>query len=332
MIRTLGKSEIKVSALGLGCWPIGGLWTAGDGKTPLGYGAIDDSESIRAIHAAIEAGVNFYDTANIYGCGHSEKILGQAVKDRRDKVVISTKFSTVFDEDKKIPLGNDNSPEGIRKACDDSLRRLDTDYIDLYLFHDWGHPAEEAEPVRATLEELVQAGKIRSYGWSTDLIPSIEAFNKSENNTAAQIVFNAFEGNGDLLRYCEKENLAAMARSPLAMGLLSGRYDKSSSITGGDIRSTDTEWMTYFQKGKAAESYLDRLDAIKEILRSDGRSLVQGALAWLWGRSEALIPIPGFKNTKQAVENAKAMEFGPLSKDQVEEVERLVDFKQVFTT
>lgn len=241
-------------------------------------------------------------------------------------MVIASKFSTILDEEKKLPVGNDNSPEAIRKSCDDSLRRLDMDYLDLFLFHDWGYPAKDAEPVRETLEDLVKQGKIRSYGWSTDLLPSVQAFDKSQNNAAAEIAFNLFEGNTTLLDYCEKNNLTAMARSPLAMGLHSGKYNKNSVISGADIRTTKMDWMAFFQDGKPSEDYLNRLEAVKEILTTRGRSLVQGALAWLWGRSENLIPIPGFKNTKQAVENAKAMGMGPLSKDLVREIEKLTNF------
>ncbi len=330
MKKLLGNTGIEVSAIGLGCWPIGGTWTAGDGTTPLGYGETDDNESIKALQAALELGVNFFDTANIYGCGHSEKILGQAFKDRREDVVLATKFSSTFDEDKKLALGSDNSKEGIIKACNDSLRRLGTDYIDLYLFHDYSYHVDKAEEVRLTLEGLVKEGKIRSYGWSTDLIPSVKAFNKTRNNAAVEVGFNVFEGNTPLLKYCEDNNLTAMARSPLAMGLLSNKYDASTVISGKDIRSTDMDWMTFFQNGRPSLEYINRRDAIKEILASEGRTVTQGALAWLLGRSDNLIPIPGFKGIKQAVENAKVLEFGPMSKDQVTEVENLVNFTTMF--
>ena len=174
MKRTLGRSGIEVSALGLGCWAIGGPFWAGE--TPLGWGEVDDNESIRAIHAALDLGINFFDTANVYGAGHSERILGRALAGRRSQVVIATKFNAVFDEETRQVIGADASPEGIRRACEDSLRRLNTDYIDLYQFHDNGYPADQAEPVRETLEELVKEGKIRFYGWSTDFPDRAEVF------------------------------------------------------------------------------------------------------------------------------------------------------------
>jgi aryl-alcohol dehydrogenase-like predicted oxidoreductase len=130
MKRYLGHSGIEVSALGMGCWAIGGpLWA---GETPLGWGEVDDEESSRAIYAALDRGVDFFDTANVYGAGHSERVLGRALAGRRSQVVIATKFNALFDETTRQVTGADSSPDGIRKACEESLRRLNTDYIDLY--------------------------------------------------------------------------------------------------------------------------------------------------------------------------------------------------------
>ena len=167
MKRTLGRSGIEVSALGMGCWAIGGpLW---DGETPIGWGDVDDEESIRAIHKALDLGVTLFDTANVYGAGHSERVLARAFEGRRSQVVIATKFNAIFDEaTRQVSPGATTSPESIRSACEASLRRLNTDYIDLYQFHDNGYPADKAAPIRDTLEGLVKAGKIRTYGWSTD--------------------------------------------------------------------------------------------------------------------------------------------------------------------
>src|SRR5450759_4585037 len=134
MKRTLGRSGIEVSALGMGCWAIGGPYWSGE--TPNGWGEVDDEESIRAIHKAIELGINLFDTANVYGAGHSERVLGRAFEGRRTQVVIATKFNAVFDETSRQVTGSDTTPAGIRAACEASLHRLNTDYIDLYQFHD----------------------------------------------------------------------------------------------------------------------------------------------------------------------------------------------------
>ena len=137
-----GRSGIKASILGMGCWAIGGpFWS---GETPLGWGEVDDDESIRAIHCALDLGVNFFDTADVYGAGHSERVLGRAFDGCREDVVIATKFSNIFDETTRQVTGASAEPAHIRQACEASLRRLETDYLDLYQFHDNGYPAEKA--------------------------------------------------------------------------------------------------------------------------------------------------------------------------------------------
>src|SRR5581483_11249451 len=165
MIRTLGRSGIEVSALGLGCWAIGGPFLL-DGL-PDGWGDIDDAESLRAIQRAIELGVTFFDTADVYGTGHSERILGQAIKGQRDKVIIATKFGFTYDEAQRAITGQNYTPQYIRWACEASLRRLQTDYIDLYQLHAWNIPQEQTGEIWATLDQLKSEGLIRAYGWST---------------------------------------------------------------------------------------------------------------------------------------------------------------------
>ena len=166
MTRKLGRSDIDVSAMGLGCWAIGGPFWAGDKS--LGWGNIDDDQSIKSIHRALELGVNFFDTADVYGTGHSERILAKALEGKRDKAVIATKFGNVYDENTKQLTGNDASREYIINACEASLKRLNTNYIDLYQFHLNGFGPEGAEEVVEVLETLVAEGKIRYYGWRTD--------------------------------------------------------------------------------------------------------------------------------------------------------------------
>ena len=323
MKRKLGRSGIEVSALGMGCWAIGGpFW---NGETPLGWGQVDDDESIRAIHAALERGVNFFDTANVYGAGHSERILGQAFAGRRSQVIIATKFSAVFDEDSRQVTGSDASPDGIRRACEDSLRRLDTDYIDLYQFHDNGYPAGQAEPVRETLEGLVQAGKIRAYGWSTDFTDRATVFAQGPNCTSIQLQLNVLDDNPAMIALCEQYNLAAINRGPLAMGLLTGKYTPGTKVAADDVRGQKSpEWMKYFKDGQPNPEWLAKRAAIREILTSQGRTLAQGALAWNWARSPQTIPIPGFRTVKQVEENAGALAIGPLTSEQMEQIEAIL--------
>lgn len=323
MKRILGRSGIEVSALGMGCWAIGGPFFSGE--IPQGWGQVDDAESTRAIHAALDHGVTFFDTANVYGAGHSERVLGAALGKKRSHVVIATKFNAVFDEDTRQVTGSDSSPAGIRKACDDSLSRLGTDYIDLYQFHDNGFPAKDAQPVRDTLEELVKAGKIRAYGWSTDFVESAEFFAGGEKCTSIQLQLNVLDDNAPMIALCEKHNLAAINRGPLAMGLLTGKYSNGTTVSIDDVRGQKSpDWMKYFKNGTPNPEWLAMRDAIVDILTSNGRSIAQGALAWNWGRSPLTLPIPGFRTVNQVEENAGALQFGPLLPEQMAEVEKIL--------
>ena len=232
--RKLGRSGIEISALWMGCWAIGGpFWSEG---TPPGWGEVDDNESLLAIQRALDLGVTFFDTANVYGTGHSERILGKAFAGKRQEVVIATKFNALFDEERREVTGASCTPEEIRQACEDLLRRLDTDYIDLYQFHDNGYPAKQAEPVRETLEGLVK-------------------------------------------------------------------------------------------EGKPNPDFLKKIETLREILTSHGRTLPQSSLAWLWARSEQAIPIPGFRTVQQVEENCSTLEHGPLTRTQVEDIETLLHRK-----
>ena len=323
MKRKIHRLGLEVSAMGLGCWAIGGPFWAGE--TPLGWGEVDDAESIRAIHRAMDLGVTFFDTANVYGAGHSERVLAQALGDRRDQVVIATKFNALFDEDTRQVTVSDASPAGIHKACEGSLRRLETDYIDVYLFHDNGFPVEQAQPVRDTLEALVKEGKIRVYGWSTDFPKSAEFFAQGEHCAAIEAQLNVLDDNPAIISVCERHDLALINRGPLAMGLLTGKYSAGTGVSIDDVRGQKSpEWMKYFKDGQASSEFLKKIEAVREILTSNGRSLAQGALAWLWARSETNIPIPGFRTVKQVEENAEAMQFGPLTQSQVEEIDALI--------
>jgi len=324
MIRTLGRSDIEISAMGLGCWAIGGPFWRGD--TPVGWGEVDDDESIRAIHKALDLGVTFFDTADVYGAGHSERVLARALEDRREEVVIATKFGNTFDEATKQITGSDASPAYIKQACEASLQRLNTDTIDLYQFHLNGYDAEKGAEVRDTLESLVAEGKIRAYGWSTDFPARARVFAQGAHCAAAQFQMNVLDDAPEMVALCEAENLAGINRGPLAMGLLTGKYTPETAVKGADVRSAQgPDWMKYFTDGKANPEWYAKLDAIREILTSNGRTLVQGALAWIWGRSEMTVPIPGFRTVEQVTENCKAMHFGPLTSDQLDEIDELLE-------
>ena len=323
MKRKIGRSGIEVSALGLGCWAIGGpFWT---GDKPQGWGNIDDNESVKAIQRAIDLGVNFFDTADVYGAGHSETVLGRALEGyERNDMVIATKFGNTFDENSKQITGTNISPEYIRQACQASLERLNTDYIDLYQLHLWTIELEEAIKVVEVLETLIDDGLIKTYGWSTDVTKNAELFAQYENCSAIQQELNVLVEGSEIIAICEEHNLASINRTALAMGLLTGKYSRKTRLPKDDIRGNEPEWMKYFKDGFPTLKWLEKLDLVKNILTTDGRTLAQGALSWIWSRSEKTIPIPGFKTTQQIEDNIGAMEFGPLKNDQMKQIDEIL--------
>jgi aryl-alcohol dehydrogenase-like predicted oxidoreductase len=327
MTRVLGRSGIEVSALGLGCWAVGGPWTINGSQA--GWSVVDDNESSRAIQRALELGVNFFDTAANYGAGHSERLLGKIFKGRRDQVVIATKFGYQVDEAAKEVLNYDGKEEDsdvasrVRTDAEASLKRLDTDYIDVYQLHVWGLGIERALQARDVLEDLVREGKIRTYGWSTDRTDAIKAFSTSPNCSVVQQQLSVLDGNMELLALCEQLNLASINRGPLGMGLLTGKFAPESTFAADDVRH-NANWHPGFKNGKPTQEWLDKLAAIHDVLTSNGRTLSQGALAWIWARSPQTVPIPGFKTVAQVEENCKALQFGPLDSGQMAEIDQIL--------
>ena len=324
--RILGRSGFEVSPMGIGCWAIGGQFFF-DGKID-GYGSTDDAESIRAVQTALDLGITFIDTADCYGVGHSEDLLGIALKGRRDNVILATKFGHVGNEATKTLQGVCFDPAYIERALDASLKRLQTDHIDLYQFHVGDVSVSDADSVIATLERLVANGKIRSFGWSTNALAPARLMASHAGCTAIQHDYNILQDSDEMLRFCEQQNLASINRSPLAMGFLSGKFNRDTRISKNDVRGAGHSWTeNIFKDGRPNEDVLQKLDAVREILTSGGRTPAQGSLAWIWGKSSSNIPIPGFKNVSQVEQNAKAMEYGPLSVAQMEEIDQLLGRK-----
>ena len=326
--RRLGRSNLEVSAMGLGCWAIGGPWDwlESDGSTgPVGWGQVDDAESIRAIHYALDAGINFFDTAANYGCGHSERILSQAVAGRRDKVIVATKFGYVVDEEKRVVAETENITPRIRQECEDSLRRLQTDYIDLYQFHVGDYAPEKAADVVDVLETLVQAGKIRWYGWSTDNPDGARVFAQGKHCTAIQHAMNLGYDKPQMLEVCEEYNQASINRGPLGMGMLTGKYNGDSTFPADDLRHS------WDLRAEGPSRHRRRREAVWQYFAeaADTRTPAQIALAWLWTRSDRAIPIPGFKSVAQARENIQAMDFGLLSDEQMKKIDEIFERAQV---
>jgi aryl-alcohol dehydrogenase-like predicted oxidoreductase len=323
--RTLGRSGIEVSAIGMGCWAIGGRWSNQHTGVPLGWGAVDDDESIRAIHRALELGVTFFDTADTYGAGHSERVLGRAFAGRRDQVVIATKWGSTFDEQARQSTGSDPSPAYLRQAVLASLRRLDTDYLDLYQLHINELPEPVAADLLGVLEELVAAGTIRAYGWSTDSPARAESWARAgAHMTAVQHELSVLRDAPTALAVCERYDLASINRGPLAMGLLTGKFSATSTVAADDVRASGVDWMQLFRDGRPAPEFLDRVTAVRDVLASDGRTPAQGALCWILARSPKTVPIPGFRTVAQVEENAGALAHGPLPAAQVDQISALL--------
>lgn len=318
--RTLWNGK-TIPALGLGCWAIGGPFYSGE--TPLGWGEVDDKQSIAAIRRAVDLGIRFFDTAQAYGTGHSEMVLGKALKTSPD-VLIGTKIGVGIDPDTRQLTGNDVAPAAIESSIDASLRRLQRDRIDIVHLHLNSLPVDEADQAFDMLDTLKAKGKIDAYGWSTDYPDRAAAYAGRANFVSVQHAMNVFFKASALLPVIEGHSLLSINRSPLAMGLLSGKYVPGSAMNKNDIRSQTMDWLAYFKDGTVAPNYARQLDAVRSLLQTDGRTLVQGAIGWLWARSQRTLPIPGFRTAEQVNDLAGALEKGPLPQSAMDEIERVI--------
>jgi aryl-alcohol dehydrogenase-like predicted oxidoreductase len=317
--RRLGRSGIEVAPLGMGCWAIGGVFQYNN--IQAGWGEVDDSESLRTIQQARESGITFFDTAAAYGAGHSERILGRAVAGWRHEAIIATKFGFSVDEAAKY-VGYYPTPNqviaNVRAECENSLRNLGTDYIDLYQLHVNDYPLDLAVTLRETLEDLVREGKIRYYGWSTDSVEAARVFAEGEHCIAIQHDLNVVLDAPEMIALCEQMNLASINRTPLARGALTGKYSRDTVFAANDVR-TDP-----WARDNILSPAFEHLDDLRDILTSGGRTLAQGALAWIWARSSSTVPIPGIRTTAQLHENAGALKFGPLTNEQMRQISELL--------
>lgn len=301
-LRRLGRSDVKVSPLGLGTARLAGLgWrdnlTLGDSSQAI-------QDAVRQIQAAVDLGVTLFDTADNYGQGLSERILGEALRGRRDGIVVATKFGEDPLADQEDPWSLD--AVSVERACEASLRRLGIECIDLYLLHRRDYPLDRAPALMEVLEDLVCAGKIHYYGWSTDDVERARLFARGEHCTAIEHRLNVFNDHAAMLDLCREQDLASLNRVPLLMGVLTGRWSPETKLEEGDPRA---QWFE-------DEGFLKLLacaQQLKPYLTSDGRSYVQGALGWIWARSPLTIPLPGFRTMEQMQALVQARQFGPLS-------------------
>jgi aryl-alcohol dehydrogenase-like predicted oxidoreductase len=300
--RRLGRSGIKVSPLGLGTARMAGLgWR--EELAPQDASQAE-RDAVRQIQAAVDLGVTFFDTADNYGQGLSERILGEALRGRREGIVVATKFGEDPLPDQEDPWALDAS--SVVRACEASLRRLGVRCIDLYLLHRRDYPLERAPALMQVLEDLVRAGKISYYGWSTDDVERARLFARGEHCIAIEHRLNVINDNVAMLDLCRELDLASLNRVPLLMGVLTGRWSPETKLEQDDPRA---EW---FERNEFLK-VLACVQQIEPYLTSDGRSFVQGALGWIWARSSLTIPLPGFRNMEQMQELVEAQQFGPLS-------------------
>ena len=265
------------------------------------YGSGDEDEAIRTIHRALELGVDFLDTADMYGPFTNEKLVGRAIADRRDAVVVATKFGNVRGENGER-LGIDGSPEYVRKACDASLRRLGTGHIDLY----YQHRVDQTVPIEETvgaMAELVQQGKVRHLGLSEASPQTIRRAHAVHPITALQTEYSLWtrDPEAEVLPTVRELAIGFVAYSPLGRGFLTGRFTSPDDFEEGDFRANHPRF-----QGENLQRNLDLVERVKAIAREKGCTPGQLALAWALSRGDDIVPIPGTKHVRYVEENAGA--------------------------
>lgn len=317
--REIGGRSIL--PIGLGTWAIGGVTeevSASGDRGPFGWGTVDDRESMRAIHRALDLGAQLFDTANNYGAGRSERLLGRGLAGRRDQVVLVTKFGSAFDETQRAfypdaPFRPDMA--SLRATCEASLRRLQTDHLDVYLFHRGDERPEVAVDVLGYLETLVEEGKIRGYGWSTDDPVRARLFAAGAHCVAVEFQLNLVNDAPEMLRVLDDHGLAGLIKQPLRSGLLTGRWTPETTFPADDGRAAIT-----FAAGRGAWR-LRQLNRLRPILTAHGRTFTQGALGWVLARHPRTIPIPGFKTAAQVEDLLGAAAAVPLEPPDIAAIE-----------
>ncbi|MBI5960639.1 MAG: aldo/keto reductase [Chloroflexi bacterium] len=292
-IVPLGRSDLRVSQIGLGCMGMSEF-----------YGPSDEAESIRTLHHALEIGVNFLDTADLYGNGHNERLLKKGFIDtgKRDQVIIATKFAFMRDPETGAGLGISGKPDYVKQACDRSLQRLGVDHIDLY----YQHRVDPQTPIEDTvgaMAELVQAGKVRFLGLSEASAETIRRAQAVHPITALQSEYSLWSRDiqGDILTTCRELGIALVAYSPLGRGFLTGTITSLDDLPAGDWRRNNPR----FQDQAMAQN-LALVEAAKRIAAAKNATPAQIALAWLVTQGNDIVPIPGTRRIKYLEENVGA--------------------------
>jgi aryl-alcohol dehydrogenase-like predicted oxidoreductase len=304
--RSLGTQGLEVSAMGLGCMGMSEF-----------YGSADEDEAVRTIHRALELGITFLDTADMYGPFTNERLVGRAVAGRRDSVEIATKFGNVRGEDGSR-LGIRGDAEYVREACDASLERLGVDHIDLYYQHRVDKSVEIEETVGA-MKELVEAGKVRYLGLSEASPETIRRAHAVHPITSLQTEYSLWsrDPEASILPTVRELGIGFVAYSPLGRGFLSGRFRSPSDFPDDDFRRHHPRF-----QGENFARNIELVERVEEMAAEKGVTAGQLALAWVLHRGDDVVPIPGTKRVRYLEENAAAAEVS-LSGDDVDRLEEI---------
>lgn len=308
--RTLGASDLDISTIGFGCWAMG--------KTFWGDDVVDE-DSIAAVKVALEAGINFYDTAQVYGLGHSETVLGQALKDYpRDQVIIASKTGLNWDDDENI--SNDNSPEYVLSSIEGSLERLRTDYLDLFQVH-WPDEKVPVVETAAAMKQLLDSGKTRAVGVSNFNVEQMTEFMSVCPLHSLQPPYCMIRRDieAEILPFCREHNIGVLAYSPMARGLLTGKYDETATFPETDGRHADGLW-----QGERLKNNVAAVGEMTKIAEAAGKTMAQLAMAWVLSQPGLTCALSGTKRPHQIQETAAAAGW-QLDADTLKQIDEIIE-------